>query len=124
MAELLFEQVAALSEQIAGLEKEIRSRTRAREDMKRLMMITGIGPICAMALHAYAPPMENFGCGSDFAAWVGLTPRQHSAAGKQRLGRITKMGQRDLRQLPSWAQRRCSGICASARSWMIPGCGG
>ena len=43
--------------------------------------------------------MENFGCGRDFAAWVGLTPRQHSTAGKQRLGRITKMGQRDLRQL-------------------------
>ena len=99
MAKLLFEQVAALSEQIAGLEKEIRSRTRAREDMKRLMTIPGIGPICAMALHAFAPPMENFGCGRDFAAWVGLTPRQHSTAGKQRLGRITKMGQRDLRQL-------------------------
>ena len=99
MAKLLFEQVAALNEQIAGLEKEIRSRTRAREDMKRLMAIPGIGPICAMALHAFAPPMENFGCGRDFAAWVGLTPRQHSTAGKQRLGRITKMGQRDLRQL-------------------------
>ena len=99
MAKLLFEQVAALSEQIAGLEKEIRSRTRARADMKRLMTIPGIGPICAVALHAFAPPMESFGCGRDFAAWVGLTPRQHSTAGKQRLGRITKMGQRDLRQL-------------------------
>ena len=51
-----------------------------------------------MALHAFAPPLENFGCGRDFAAWAGLTPRQHSTAGKQRLGRITKMGQRDLRQ--------------------------
>ena len=99
MAKLLFEQVAALNEQIAGLEKEIRSRTRARADMKRLMTIPGIGPICALALHAFAPPMESFGCGRDFAAWVGLTPRQHSTAGKQRLGRITKMGQRDLRQL-------------------------
>ena len=99
MAKLLFEQVAALSEQIAGLEKEIRSRIRVREDMKRLMTIPGIGPICAMALHAFAPPTESFGCGRDFAAWVGLTPRQHSTAGKQRLGRITKMGQRDLRQL-------------------------
>ena len=103
MAKLLFEQVAALSEQIAGLEKEIRSRIRVREDIsaKRLMTIPGIGPICAMALHAFAPPMESFGCGRDFAAWVGLvggqvvhdddvsgvelTPRQHSTAGKQRL---------------------------------------
>ena len=99
MTELLFEQIAALSQKIAGLEKEIRSRTRAREEMKRLMTIPGIGPICAMAVSAFAPPMESFGCGRDFAAWIGLTPRQHSTAGKQRLGRITKMGQRDLRQL-------------------------
>ena len=99
MTELLFEQIAALSQKIAGLEKEIRFRTRAREEMKRLMTIPGIGPICAMAVNAFAPPMESFGCGRDFAAWIGLTPRQHSTAGKQRLGRITKMGQRDLRQL-------------------------
>ena len=124
MTELLFEQIAALSQKIADLEKEIRSRTRAREDMKRLMTIPGIGPICALALHAFAPPMENFGCGRDFAAWVGLTPRQHSTAGKQRLGRITKMGSAISASCSSWAQRRCSGICASARSWMIPGCGG
>ena len=68
VAELLFEQVTALGEQIAGLEKKIRSRTRACEDMKRLMTIPGIGPICAMAVHAFAPPMESFGCGRDFAA--------------------------------------------------------
>ena len=118
MAKLLFEQVAALNEQIAGLEKEIRSRTRAREDMKRLMTIPGIGPICALALHAFAPPMESFGCGRDFAAWVGPAPRQHSTAGKQRLGRITKMGQRDLPPVarpgrnvgaPAYAQARGAG---------------
>ena len=92
MAKLLFEQIAALSEQIAGLEKGIRSRTRTGEEMQRLMTIPGIGSICAMAMNAFAPPMESFGCGRDFAAWVGLTPRQQSTAGKQRLGRITKMG--------------------------------
>ena len=68
MAKLLFEQIAALSQKIAGLEREIRSRTRAGEEMHRLMTIPGIGSICAMALHAFAPPMENFGCGRDFAA--------------------------------------------------------
>ena len=78
MAKLLCEQVAALNEQIAGLEKEIRSRTRAREDMKRLMTIPGIGPICAMALHAFAPPMESFGCGRDFAAWRRSSGREGS----------------------------------------------
>ena len=106
MTELLFEK-------IAGLEKEIRSRTRALEEMQRLMTIPGIGSICAMAVNAFAPPMESFGCGRDFAAWVGLTPRQHSTAGKQRLGRIAKMGQRDLRQLLVLGRRQFFGICAA-----------
>lgn len=97
MATLPFTQIAALSGQVADLEKEIRARERAA--MKRLMTIPGVGPICAMAVHAFAPPMESFKSGRDFAAWVGLTPRQHSTGGRQRLGRITKMGQRDLRQL-------------------------
>ena len=90
---------ASMSRKGNCLDNARATRQRAREEMKRLMTIPGIGPICAMALHAFAPPMESFGCGRDFAAWVGLTPRQHSTAGKHRLGRITKMGQRDLRQL-------------------------
>ena len=45
-----------------------------------------------MAVNAFAPPMESFHRGRDFAAWIGLTPRQHPTAGKQQLGRITKMG--------------------------------
>ena len=61
----------------------------------------------------YAPPMESFRNGRDFAAWVGLTPRESSAGGRQRPGRITKMGQRDIRRLlaledtsASWRPRR------------------
>ena len=99
MATLPFAQIDALSGRIAGLEKEIRVRARARAEMKRLMTIPGVGPVCAMAVHALAPPMESFRSGRDFAAWVGLTPRQHSTGGRQRLGRITKMGQRDIRPL-------------------------
>ncbi len=52
MAELLLAQIDALSEQITGLDKEIRTRARERGEMKRLMTIPGIGPICAMAVHA------------------------------------------------------------------------
>ena len=99
MAELLFDQIAALNVKIIDIEKTIRARARAQEELRRLMTIPGIGPICAMAVNAFAPPMESFGCGRDFAAWVGLTPRQNATAGKERLGRITKMGQRDLRRL-------------------------
>ena len=63
------------------------------------MTVPGIGPVTAMAIQAFAPPMESFRCGRDFAAWLGLVPRQHSTGGKPRLGRISKMGQRDLRRL-------------------------
>jgi transposase len=48
---------------------------------------------------ALAPPAAGFAKGRDFAAWMGLTPRQHSTGGKQRLGKTSKMGQRDLRRL-------------------------
>ena len=63
------------------------------------MTIPGIGPITAMAFQAFAPPMEGFRRGRDFSAWLGLVPRQHTTGGKPRLGKISKMGQRDLRRL-------------------------
>ena len=68
MAELMFDQIALLTEQIAGLEKKIRTRARERDELRRLMTIPGIGPICAMAVHAFAPPMSSFRRGRDFAS--------------------------------------------------------
>ena len=69
------------------------------------------GPI---GVQAFAPPMESFQRGRDFAAWLGLVPRQHTTGGKPRLGKISRMGQRDHRRLPitgamtvvRWATRR------------------
>ena len=86
------------------------------------MSIPGVGPVCATALEALAPPPETFSKGRDFAAWLGLTPRQNSSGGKARLGRISRMGQRDLRRLliigamavVRWAARRG----APAESWL------
>jgi transposase len=63
------------------------------------MAIPGVGVICAIAMEAPAPPSESFAKGRDFAAWLGLTPRQNSSGGKARLGGTSKMGQRDLRRL-------------------------
>jgi transposase len=63
------------------------------------MTIPSIGVICAVAMEALAPPLESFAKGRDFAAWLGLTPRQNSSGGKTRLGGTSKMGQRDLRRL-------------------------
>ena len=96
---LLLEQIAGLDAKIAGLERQLRARARRDAEAARLMTIPGIGPICATAIQAFAPPMESFRRGRDFAAWLGLVPRQHSTGGKPRLGRISKMGQRDLRRL-------------------------
>ena len=96
---LLLGQIAGFDDKIAGLEKEVRSEAYRDEDAVRLMSVPGIGPVCALAIQAFAPPLEGFGRGRDFAAWLGLVPRQHSTGGKPRLGRISKMGQRDLRRL-------------------------
>ena len=53
----------------------------------------------ALAVETFAPPMESFRRGRDFAAWLGLVPLQKSSGGKQRLGKTSKMGQRDIRRL-------------------------
>ena len=111
---LLLGQIADLDGKIGGLEKELLACARRDEEASRLMTIPGVGPITAMALQAFAPPMEGFRRGRDFSAWLGLVPRQHTTGGKPRLGKISKMGQRDLRRLLitgamaeiSWAVRR------------------
>ena len=99
LGRLLLEQIAGLGEKIDGLEKELRISARQDEEAARLMTIPGIGPITAMAFQAFAPPMEGFRRGRDLSAWLGLVPRQHTTGGKPRLGKISKMGQRDLRRL-------------------------
>ena len=111
---LLLDRIEDLDAKIDGLRRELRARACQDEEAARLMTIPGIGPITAMAIQAFAPPMESFRRGRDFAAWLGLVPRQHTTGGKPRLGRISKMGQRDLRRLlitgamavVSWAARR------------------
>lgn len=88
-----------LETEISVLDAEIA--TRAREDpvARRLMTIPGVGPVTASAIVALAPAPETFRCGRDFSAWVGLTPLQRSTGGKQKLGQITKAGERTLRRL-------------------------
>jgi transposase len=88
-----------LEVEIQSLEAEIVRRAKGDEVARRLMTIPGVGPLIATALVALAPPPAMFRRGRDFAAWLGLTPRQHSTGGKQRLGATTKMGERSLRRL-------------------------
>lgn len=91
--------IKALDEQVRVLDREITTRARDDADARRLMTVPGIGPITATALLALAPSPENFRNGRDFAAWLGLTPLQRSTGGKQKLGAISKMGDRTLRRL-------------------------
>ncbi|MFN3315048.1 MAG: IS110 family transposase, partial [Hyphomonas sp.] len=99
MAQLCFDQIDGLSQRIAELDAQIAAASRRWRFSARLQKMPGIGPITAMALAAFAPPMESFRQGRDFSAWLGLVPRQHSSGGKQRLGRTSKSGQRDIRRL-------------------------
>lgn len=96
---VMIDSIRALDERIAGLDREIAQRAKADPVARRLMTIPGIGPITATALVALAPPPESFRKGRDFAAWLGLTPLQRSTGGKQKLGAISKMGERTLRRL-------------------------
>ena len=111
---LLLAQIAELEVKIADLDEQLNACARQDEEAARLMTIPGIGPVTAMALQAFAPPMEGFQRGRNFSAWLGLMPLQHTTGGKPRLGKTSKMGQRDLRRLlitgamtvVRWAARR------------------
>ena len=92
-------QINEKSEQIAyktALIKQISAQTNLAQ---QLQTIPGVGPMTAMAIEAFAPPMETFKSGRAFAAWLGLVPRQFSSGGKERLGRVSKAGQSDIRRL-------------------------
>lgn len=96
---VLVTTLANLETEIEQLNAQIARRATETEMARRLMTVPGIGPLIATALVALAPPPETFRRGRDFAAWLGLVPRQHSTGGKQRLGATTKMGERSLRRL-------------------------
>src|ERR1700758_1214385 len=99
LGERYLEHIARLDVEIAELDKRLRRSSTDDETLKRLQSMPGMGPITAAAIEAFAPPMATFKRGRDFAAWLGLVPRQHTTGGKPRLGRTSKMGQRDIRRL-------------------------
>ena len=99
LGRLYLEQIELLSDRIAALEKQLRREAGQAETTRRLQTMPGVGPITAVAIESFAPPMVSFRRGRDFSAWLGLVPRQNSTGGKQRLGRTAKMGQRDIRRL-------------------------
>jgi transposase len=97
--EVLARQYKALTAEIGSIDKRIHAWHRACEDSRRLEQIPGIGPIVATALVAEIGNWKQFRSGRNLAAWIGLVPKQHSTGGKERLGSITKQGNRYLRWL-------------------------
>ena len=95
----LCDEIVRLSALIGEIERAIHAWHKANETSLRLATIPGFGPITASAMAATIGDASQFRSGRHFAAWLGLVPRQNSSAGKQRLGRISKMGDRYLRML-------------------------
>ena len=96
---LLADQLIDTRRKIEDLTADVRADAKGNEDARRLQTIPGIGPITASALVSALPDIAGFQSGRDLSAWLGLTPRPHSTGGKQRLGRISRMGNRYLRRL-------------------------
>ena len=108
--------------QIAALDAEINRRSKADPTARRLMTIPGVGPIVSTAITALVPAAEGFRAGRDFAAWLGLTPVQKSTGGKQKLGAVSKRGERTIRRLliigASAVVRQASRRGAPEGSWL------
>jgi transposase len=96
---LLVEQLDGLDKRVDGVNAEIQAWHRANPVSKRLTKIPGIGTVIATAMVATVGDASLFRSGREFAAWLGLVPRQRSTGGKQRLGRISRQGDQYIRRL-------------------------
>lgn len=97
--DLLCGQVLDTHARLQMIDRSLLALQRSDDVARRLSTIPGIGPVGATALAASVADPAQFRSGREFAAWLGLTPSQNSSGGKDRLGRITKMGDRYLRKL-------------------------
>ena len=96
---VLAQALEGLDKAIDDLEDEITSAHAQNEMTRLLYKVPGIGKIISSVIAASVPDPSVFKSGRDFAAWLGLTPRQNSSGGKQTLGAITKQGNRYIRKL-------------------------
>jgi transposase len=115
-------QIAVLDKQIGALGRAICAEHAKSEASRRLASIPSIGPITASAIVASVPDASVFRSGREFAAWLGLVPRQASSGGKERLGAISKKGDRYLRSLlvvgATSLLRRRDTLAPQHRAWL------
>lgn len=96
---LLADQLDLVNRQALETDRMIMANARATDVGRRLMAMPGVGPVLASAIVASVPDPHAFRSGRNLSAWIGLVPKQNSSGGKERLGGITKQGNRYLRQL-------------------------
>ena len=113
--EALGKQLQSLKAQILEFDRQINAWHRSNETSRRLDELPGVGPALATALVASVADPKAFRSGRDFSAWIGLVPKQNSSGGKEKLGHITKQGDRYLRSL------FCAGALAVIRYAKIHG---
>lgn len=99
MGMLYLGQISQLTDIIEELSGDLQSASKSDKELRRLCTVPGVGPVTAGAIAAFAPDLATFESGRNFAAWLGLVPRQRSTGGKARLGAVSKMGQCDIRKL-------------------------
>jgi len=119
---MLVEQLRLVNVQVLEADRAILAAVRSDETARRLMAVPGVGPLLASALVAAVPDPRAFRSGRNLAAWVGLVPRQNSSGGKERLGGITKAGDRYLRQMlvvGAMAVIRHAERHGTRRAWLI-----
>src|SRR5256886_2258082 len=97
--QVLAAQIEQLAAAVAAIEKQLMAWHKSNPVSQRLASVPGIGPIIATALAATVVEPSGFRSGREFAAWLGLVPRQNSTGGKHRLGGISKRGNQYLRRL-------------------------
>jgi transposase len=98
-AKLLALHIEALTRSIDAMERKIAKASASSKTCRLLDRVPGVGPLTASAIAASVPDPSVFKSGRDFAAWLGLTPRQNSSGGKAKLGAVTKQGNRYIRKL-------------------------
>jgi len=96
---ILVDELASIWRRLDAIEERLVALHRTDQVSRRLASIPGVGPITAMAIASTVPDPSVFRSGREFAAWLGLTPKSHSSGGKEKLGRISKRGDRYIRHL-------------------------
>jgi transposase len=123
----LLAQIGEKTVRIDNKTQKLASLAKQSDVARRLQTMPGIAPITAVAVEASAPTMENLKSGRNFAAWLGLVPRQFSSGGKEKLGKVSRAGQVDIRRLliigamarVNWASRKATSTGAGSWSYAL-----